>query len=49
MELHGFYENKHWISKEEKKIVHLLKEITSGLRFQFLVVRDNRRNYPGFL
>lgn len=35
--------------KKKKKIVYLVKEITSGLRFQFLVVRDNGRTYPGFL
>lgn len=32
----------------EKKSL-LAKEITNGLSFLFIVVRDNRRNYPGFL
>lgn len=32
-----------------KKKSLLVKEITNGLRFLFIVVRDNRRNYPGFL
>lgn len=35
--------------RKKKKIIHPVKEITSGLRFQLLVVRDNGRNYPGFL
>lgn len=35
--------NKFKISKKKK--VRLVKEVTSGLRFQILVVRDKGRNY----
>lgn len=41
--------NSRLVRRKKKKIVYLVKEITSGLRFQFLVVRDNGRTYPGFL